>query len=69
MSSDQEINWSFINKIITRKDSIVRSNSYNKQAKLDPLSNVKKKFEYYYSLRSNIVHRGKEVLKTKKELD
>ena len=61
LSSDQEIDWSFIYKIILRNDSIVRSNEKNNKINLNPSSSIKSILNYYYGLRSNVVHRGKDV--------
>ena len=61
LSNDSEIDWAFIYEIILRNDSIVRSDQKNNKIKLNPSSSIKSILNYYYGLRSNIVHRGKDV--------
>lgn len=61
LASDPKINWKFVVNIVTRNDEIVRSDRDKEKLKLDPNSSIKKILEYYYGLRSNLVHRGKEV--------
>jgi hypothetical protein len=61
LASDPKINWKFVVNIVTRNDEIVRSDRDKEKLKLDPNLSIKKILEYYYGLRSNMVHRGKEV--------
>jgi len=59
--TDPEIKWDFVHDIVKRNDSIVRSDREKDQLKLNSASSIKKILEYYYGLRSNMVHRGKNV--------
>ena len=59
--TDPEIEWDFVYDIVKRNDSIVRSDKEKEQLKLNSASSIKKILEYYYGLRSNMVHRGKNV--------
>jgi hypothetical protein len=59
--TDPEIKWDFVYDIVKRNDSIVRSDREKEQLKLNSASSIKKILEYYYGLRSNMVHRGKNV--------
>ena len=59
--TDPEIEWDFVYDIVKRNDSIVRSDREKEQLKLNSASSIKKILEYYYGLRSNMVHRGKNV--------
>ena len=59
--TDPEIKWDFVYDIVKRNDSIVRSDKEKEQLKLNSASSIKKILEYYYGLRSNMVHRGKNV--------
>ena len=59
--TDPEIEWNFVYDIVKRNDSIVRSDKEKEQLKLNSASSIKKILEYYYGLRSNMVHRGKNV--------
>ena len=59
--TDPEIKWDFVYDIVKRNDSIVRSDREKDQLKLNSASSIKKILEYYYGLRSNMVHRGKNV--------
>ena len=59
--TDSEIEWDFVYDIVKRNDSIVRSDKEKEQLKLNSASSIKKILEYYYGLRSNMVHRGKNV--------
>ena len=61
LSNDNEIDWTLLEKIISRNDSIVRSDQKDNKIKLNPSSSVKSILNYYYGLRSNVVHRGKDV--------
>ena len=61
MYTDPEIKWDFVYDIVKRNDSIVRSDREKEQLKLNSASSIKKILEYYYGLRSNMVHRGKNV--------
>ena len=61
LASDSEIEWGFVFDIIKRNDSIVRSDREKDNLKLNPSSSIKKILDYYYGLRSNMVHRGKNV--------
>jgi hypothetical protein len=61
LAADPQIEWKFIVNIVTRNDEIVRSDRDKEKLKLDPNSSIKKILEYYYGLRSNMVHRGKDV--------
>ena len=63
LSNDSEIDWTFIYEIILRNDSIVRSDEKNNKIKLNPSSSIKSILNYYYGLRSNVVHRGKDVFR------
>ena len=59
--TDPEIEWDFVYDIVKRNDTIVRSDKEKEQLKLNGASSIKKILEYYYGLRSNMVHRGKNV--------
>ncbi|MDG1791399.1 MAG: hypothetical protein P8H34_08110 [Flavobacteriaceae bacterium] len=59
--TDPEIEWDFVYDVVKRNDSIVRSDKEKEQLKLNSASSIKKILEYYYGLRSNMVHRGKNV--------
>lgn len=61
--TDPEIKWDFVYDIVKRNDSIVRSDREKDQLKLNSASSIKKILEYYYGLRSNMVHRGKNVFR------
>lgn len=61
LSNDNEIDWTFLKIIISRIDSIVRSDQKDNKIKLNPSTSVKNILNYYYGLRSNVVHRGKDV--------
>jgi hypothetical protein len=61
LSSDTDIDWSFAFDIVKRNDSIIRSDRANDKLKLDSSTSIKKILDYYYGLRSNVVHRGKNV--------
>ena len=61
LAEDSEINWNIIVDIVNRSDIIYRSNEIGTKEKLTPRSSIKKILNYYYSLRSNMVHRGKNA--------
>lgn len=61
LTSDAQINWDEIILNIVRTDKIYRSDKINEILVLDKNKGAKKIMEYYYGIRSNMVHRGKEV--------
>jgi len=61
LSADPQIDWSFLVNIVQRNDEIFRSDRDKEKLKLNPNASSKKILDYYYGLRSNMVHRGKEV--------
>jgi hypothetical protein len=60
-TSDLKINWDEALLHIERKDKIYRSYKINEVLTLDRYKGAKRNMEYYYGIRSNMVHRGKEV--------
>jgi hypothetical protein len=61
LASDISIPWEEIINKIDRVDRIYRSDKVNEPLSLDKTKGVKKILGYYYGIRSNMVHRGKEV--------
>lgn len=61
LGSDLTIPWEEIINNIEREDRIYRSDKVNEALNLDKSKGVKKLLGYYYGIRSNMVHRGKEV--------
>lgn len=61
LTSDSQIDWHKILMSITRTDRIYRSDKINEVLVLDNRKSPKKNMEYYYGIRSNMAHRGKEV--------
>jgi hypothetical protein len=61
LTSDPRINWEEALLYIERKDKIYRSDKINEVLILDRHKGAKRNLEYYYGIRSNMVHRGKEV--------
>jgi hypothetical protein len=61
LASDISIPWEEIINKIDREDRIYRSDKVNEPLSLDKTKGVKKLLGYYYGIRSNMVHRGKEV--------
>lgn len=61
LTSDPIINWEEALLHIERKDKIYRSDKINEVLTLDRHKGAKRNMEYYYGIRSNMVHRGKEV--------
>jgi hypothetical protein len=61
LTSDPLINWEEELLHIERKDKIYRSDKINEVLTLDRHKGAKRNMEYYYGIRSNMVHRGKEV--------
>lgn len=61
LAGDSEINWNKILSNISRTDSIYRSDSINDKLVLNKTNSAKKTLEYYYGIRSNMVHRGKDA--------
>jgi len=61
LTSDPKINWEEALLHIERKDKIYRSDKINEVLTLDRHKGAKRNIEYYYGIRSNMVHRGKEV--------
>ena len=50
-----------LQRFVTEERSVFRADQPDKRVSLDP-GNPKKSLEYYYQIRSNIVHRGKAVV-------
>ena len=69
LSCDDEIDWEILRKIINRDDTIVPSNQSRTNVKLNSNSTPLKSLNYYYSLRSNMVHRGKDVFSDIERID
>jgi hypothetical protein len=61
LTNDTIINWEESLLRIERKDKIYRSDKINEVLTLDRHKGAKRNMEYYYGIRSNMVHRGKEV--------
>lgn len=61
LATDNQIDWKFVVNIVNRNDEIIRSDKDKEKLKLDPNASIKKILDYYYGLRSNMVHRGKDV--------
>lgn len=61
LTFDAQINWDELILNIIRTDKIYRSDKINEILVLDKNKGAKKIMEYYYGIRSNMVHRGKEV--------
>lgn len=61
LAEDPEIEWNKILSNISRKDSIYRSDRINDILILDKNKSPKKNLDYYYGIRSNMVHRGKDA--------
>jgi hypothetical protein len=61
LTSDAQINWDKIILNIDRTDKIYRSDKINEVLVLNRDKGAKKIMEYFYGIRSNMVHRGKEV--------
>lgn len=61
LTTDSIINWHEALLHIERKDKIYRSDKINEVLTLDRHKGAKRNMEYYYGVRSNMVHRGKEV--------
>ena len=61
LSSDLSIPWEDIISKINRTDTIYRSDKLNEALVLNKEKGVKRILDYYYGIRSNMVHRGKEV--------
>jgi hypothetical protein len=59
--NDSDIDWGSILSGIERTDVIYRSDKADYSVKLDRMKGPKKVLEYYYAIRSNMVHRGKDV--------
>ena len=69
LSYDEEIDWEILKKIIIRDDTIVPSNQSRTNVKLSGNSTPHQSLNYYYSLRSNMVHRGKDVFSDLERID
>ena len=63
LTTDPIINWEEALLHISRKDKIYRSDKINEVLTLDRDKGAKRNMEYYYGIRSNMVHRGKEVFR------
>ncbi len=61
LTSDAQINWDKIILNIDRTDNIYRSDKINEVLVLNRDKGAKKIMDYFYGIRSNMVHRGKEV--------
>lgn len=61
LTTDPIIKWEEALLHISRKDKIYRSDKINEVLTLDRDKGAKRNMEYYYGIRSNMVHRGKEV--------
>jgi hypothetical protein len=61
LTSDTQINWDKIILNINRTDKIYRSDKINEVLVLNRDKGARKIMDYFYGIRSNMVHRGKEV--------
>lgn len=61
LAEDSEIDWIKILSKISRTDSIYRSDRINDILVLNKNKSPKKNLDYYYGIRSNMVHRGKDA--------
>jgi hypothetical protein len=61
LAEDSEIDWIKILSKISRTDSIYRSDRINDILVLNKNKPPKKNLDYYYGIRSNMVHRGKDA--------
>jgi len=51
-----------LQRYVTEKRSVFRADKPDQEVTLNP-GNPKKSLEYYYQIRSNIIHRGKAVVR------
>jgi hypothetical protein len=61
LTADLDIDWKIIINKIDRTDTIYRSDKLNEALVLNKSKGAKRMLEYYYGIRSNMVHRGKDV--------
>lgn len=61
LADDTRINWEEILSNISRTDSIFRSDRVNELLILNKNKSALKNLDYYYGIRSNMVHRGKDA--------
>ena len=61
LAADSAIDWEIIINKIDRIDKIYRSDKLNVALVLNKSKGAKRILEYYYGIRSNMVHRGKDV--------
>lgn len=62
LAADSSIDWEIIIDKINRIDKIYRSDKLNEALVLNKSKGAKRMLEYYYGIRSNMVHRGKDVI-------